>query len=305
MSGGTAAVPVHCRWDFCTETFLTFLEWETHFMVEHIAYARPIDLAGRRLVKRKEQGQWELVDTAPRPISILPLNPHPSQTTGDITTTTHTLSFPMPPSFHSLPDPPPTMPVALPSGNQGLLGIESNPSDKHAQDEENDKRLYQSFLRSPSPVPGQSRSISQSGSTSGSMQPPPPGQRSKTPPWTPRHTHPSVTSPHILHSAPDFDTANPTPPVTQPTSSVPLFTSPFRPSQEYAQSHSTPDHSGSSASDHSLRQRADSAGSTAGTNIRFGAVLVGGETSSLYGESPSRSGSKSGGGVGFDWAGGT
>ncbi|WVW78202.1 hypothetical protein I302_100153 [Kwoniella bestiolae CBS 10118] len=277
QDAATLAV-IHCKWDYCSETFLSFSEWQTHFTVEHIAYAQPIDLRGRHLRKRKVPGEWELLDSDPRPANQLPLDPHPSQTTGDITTTTHTLSFPIPPSFQSLPEIPANMNL---SHQQAAF---PNQLERSIQDPENDARLYQSFLRSPSPELVRSGSISASGS--GSVQPPPPGQRAKTPPWTPSQL--SAFSQHGIHSA---SNPNPTPAHT---------TSPNQPSQSSSQSHATPSRDGRSQP--SSQQASNPAGPQAtqgNVPLRFGAALGKGEDGSPFKESPTAKGR----GVGFNWGG--
>ncbi|OCF33824.1 hypothetical protein I317_01316 [Kwoniella heveanensis CBS 569] len=100
-TGPSEVVAIHCKWDFCAETFVSFAEWETHFAVEHVAHARPVNLTGRKQ-RLREDGYWELVDEEAGPREHLPLHQIPSQTTGDITTTTHTLSYPLPPSFQPI-----------------------------------------------------------------------------------------------------------------------------------------------------------------------------------------------------------
>ncbi|OCF77176.1 hypothetical protein I204_02888 [Kwoniella mangroviensis CBS 8886] len=265
---------IHCKWDFCSETFLSFPEWQTHFTVEHIAYAQPIDLTGRTLRKRKEMGQWEVIDPSPRPANRLPIHPHPSQTTGDITTTTHTLSFPIPPSLQSLPDPPAS--GVIPSDYQAFL---HRHDERSIQDHETDARLYQSFLRSPSPE------IGQSGSGSGSIQLPPPGQRPKTPPWTP--SQPSATSQLGSSSA---SASKPSNPSTHPPASSSDFNSPFRTSR-FTSSQVSPD-----------QQTINSTGLPATQGaipLRFGAALGKGEGPSSFKESPTAKGRT----VGFDWGG--
>ncbi|WVQ69503.1 uncharacterized protein L199_007723 [Kwoniella botswanensis] len=265
---------IHCKWDFCSETFLSFSEWQTHFTVEHIAYAQPIDLTGRNLRKRKEFGQWEVIDPSPRPANGLPINPHPSQTTGDITTSTHTLSFPVPPSFQSLPDPPAS--GAIPSDYH--LSFHKH-DERGIQDHENDVRLYQSFLRSPSPELGQS------GSGSGSIQLPPPGQRSKTPPWTP--SQPSVSSQRGPNSASGSKPSNPS---THPPASISDFNSPFRTSQSIS-SQVSPDQQTINPTGLPATQGA--------IPLRFGAALGKGEGTSPFKESPTAQGRT----VGFNWGG--
>ncbi|WWC59699.1 uncharacterized protein I303_102261 [Kwoniella dejecticola CBS 10117] len=297
---------MHCRWDFCLETFSTFAEWELHFVVEHIAHAKPIELVGRVLRKRDRLGEWDLVDNAPRAIDQLPLDAHPSQTTGDITTTTHTLSFPMPPSFHSLPDPLVAEPPIFLSDQKNDCPEQGDETNRDEQDLENDRRLYQSFLRSPSPAHGESGSGS--GSGIGSMPPPPPGQRPRTPPWTPSYTQSTAASQEQSQTGSEFvsgsssNPSHPTASASYPHESCPQMTSPPRPSQPSTHSVSTPSHSGSTSSGRSGQQNAESAGTRSAAKLRFGAALGAGEAGSSFAETPSRPGSRNGG-VGFDWAG--
>ncbi|WRT64559.1 uncharacterized protein IL334_001491 [Kwoniella shivajii] len=308
-----AAPAVHCKWDFCTDTFFTFSEWETHFTVEHIAYAQPVVLTGRRLRKREAEGHWELVDEEARPAEQLPINPHPSQTTGDTTTTTHTLSFPIPPSFQSIPDPPASMSTNLLLPPETFDDNDDGHDRSHDIDYQEQDRLYSSFLRSPSPAIGQQASGSRIASGSASYQPPPPGQRSQTPPWTDTqalsHSQPSPYSPHPSGSRP-ITSQRPTPstpeiPRSGDVPAVPVFTSPFQPSQASSKSHSTPNRSDTSQVN-SNRERADSTGSQTAPGaipLRFGAALSTGERGSPFKDSPKAAGSTSAG-VGFGWGGG-
>ncbi|WVQ98279.1 hypothetical protein IAU59_005402 [Kwoniella sp. CBS 9459] len=199
MAGTSASISmspdmviVTCKWDFCTDTFVTFAEWETHFAIEHVAYARPIDLTGRRQ-RMTDDGYWELMDEELGPIDHLLLHEDPSQTTGDITTTTHTLSLPLPPSLQSVNSPVMSYPIDMLIPPQTPGDFLNSPQAREeeerlhlaARDAEN-QRLYQSFLRSPSLSPVQSGS----GSISNSCQPPPPGQPCPSPSWSPTHPQP-------------------------------------------------------------------------------------------------------------------
>lgn len=53
--------PNFVRWDFCGQAFATYIEWETHFAVEHIAYEKAQDLSGRKR-KQRSDGHWEIVE---------------------------------------------------------------------------------------------------------------------------------------------------------------------------------------------------------------------------------------------------
>ncbi|WWC86679.1 uncharacterized protein L201_001556 [Kwoniella dendrophila CBS 6074] len=316
MSGETASLQaIHCKWDFCSMTFMSFAEWETHFIVEHISYAQPMDISGRSLKKRKKIGQWELTDSEPRPTNQLPLNLSPSQTTGgDITTTSFTLSFPIPPSFHSLPDPPASIPMynILPHCTSEHQTAASYPFPEGIQVQENDAGLYTDFLRSPSPVLGAGDLTFGSGSGSGSTHFPPLGQRRKTPPFTPSqplsNSQPSTSSLRTSVSTPmsilRFDNSNYTPPITQPHPSLPLYTFPSQPSPIIQ---TTPEQAQSSSESPS-RQRNDSISSQISPQgqsakpLRFGAALgVAGSDSPRNSVKKVESRNTS---VGFNWAGG-
>lgn len=53
--------PNFVRWDFCGQAFATYIEWETHFAVEHIAYEKAQDLSGRKR-KQRSDGHWEIME---------------------------------------------------------------------------------------------------------------------------------------------------------------------------------------------------------------------------------------------------
>ncbi|WVF69570.1 hypothetical protein IAT40_004348 [Kwoniella sp. CBS 6097] len=315
---------LQCRWDFCTETFLTFAEWETHFAIEHIAHARPIKLAGRKRCMR-EDGYWELVEEEAGPREHLPLQQDASQTTGDITTTTHTLSFPLPPSFHSVASP--TTPFPTTTGISPLAPEESYlDQHQHSQQSEEEERahaaareaenerLYQTFLRSPSLSPLQSGS----GSLSASYQPPPPGQRLPNSSWIPAHSQsPSQPLPTSqVTRGSNLDTSNPSPPVSAVSDvfSVELprtAESPLRPSHyvtffpsnstsrsldDISQSQSSQDSSKTSQAFVNRRTHPVS-------NLRFGSALGKGDTSSPPATKERHAAPKSTA-VGFSWGSG-
>ncbi|WVQ75861.1 hypothetical protein IAR50_005494 [Cryptococcus sp. DSM 104548] len=52
---------VYCRWDFCSQAFTTYNDWEVHFEVEHMPNEKAQDFSGK-MRRRRHDGQWELVD---------------------------------------------------------------------------------------------------------------------------------------------------------------------------------------------------------------------------------------------------
>ncbi|WVR04813.1 hypothetical protein IAU60_001825 [Kwoniella sp. DSM 27419] len=305
---GKALVP--CRWDFCARVFESFAEWEVHFAMDHIAFTRPIDLTGRKRRKRCD-GSWSLVDDddtrATVNLSIIEQN---SQTTGDITTTTHTLSFPMPPSFQSIPDHLGSLPIGSnpflqtpdlePVRSPGFsLLVQDGESATEDDDGQYYKGIYQSFINSPSPPPGQSGSGSVGDTASTGARGPPPSQMQRTPPWS------QSPSPSI-HNA-----SNPTPemsrsilgkPVRPPPPLFDLSTETYsKPATQV-----TPGHSITSSWPASAGPRPEVAGSPLNgptpMSLRFGAALEAGDDALPFREKDRAMGTKTPS-VGFSWGG--
>ncbi|WVN89301.1 uncharacterized protein L203_104522 [Cryptococcus depauperatus CBS 7841] len=114
---------IYCRWDFCIQSFATYLEWEAHFTVEHVAYEKTQDLSGKFRRRRRADGLWELVEPKVTSSQQIPLDIEHSQTTGDTSMTSHTMSFPMPASFEGLLT---SMPINMILPPQSPLKIDSN-----------------------------------------------------------------------------------------------------------------------------------------------------------------------------------
>ncbi|WVO23945.1 uncharacterized protein IAS62_005303 [Cryptococcus decagattii] len=121
---------IFCRWDFCGQAFATYIEWETHFAVEHIAYEKAQDLSGRRR-KQRSDGHWEIVENEFSLRHHLPTDLNHTQGTGDTTMTTHTLSLPVPPPFDT--DLPMSMPthVILPPRSSPEVDSHDNANQSH------------------------------------------------------------------------------------------------------------------------------------------------------------------------------
>ncbi|AAW45919.2 conserved hypothetical protein [Cryptococcus deneoformans JEC21] len=121
---------IFCRWDFCGQTFVTYIEWETHFAVEHIAYEKAQDLSGRKRRQRSD-GHWEIVENEFSLRHHLPIDLNPTQGTGDTTMTSHTLSLPVPPPFDT--DLPMSMPthVILPPRSSPEVDNHDNANQSH------------------------------------------------------------------------------------------------------------------------------------------------------------------------------
>ncbi|WVQ79852.1 hypothetical protein IAT38_001952 [Cryptococcus sp. DSM 104549] len=79
-----------CRWDYCSETFTSFDDWEIHFEVDHMSELNPVDLTGR-YKRQKADGRWYILPVGEgyRPSQELPLDGSQS-TGGDITMSTVT-----------------------------------------------------------------------------------------------------------------------------------------------------------------------------------------------------------------------
>ncbi|ODN79493.1 hypothetical protein L202_03463 [Cryptococcus amylolentus CBS 6039] len=52
---------VYCRWDFCSQAFTAYNDWEIHFEVEHMPHEKAQDFSGK-MRRRRRDGQWELVE---------------------------------------------------------------------------------------------------------------------------------------------------------------------------------------------------------------------------------------------------